>query len=47
MFRFKRIIGSRLRSRTFDGQRIETEIGINILNRMTLLGTPNSEAIRT
>jgi hypothetical protein len=47
MFRFKQIIGSRLRSRTLDGQRIETEIGIDILNRMTLLGTPNSEAVRT
>ena len=47
MYRYKRIIGDRLRSRSSDGQRVEAMIGVNILNRMTMLGMPDSEAIRT
>jgi hypothetical protein len=46
MFRYKRIIGDRLRSRSSEGQRIEGLIGVNILNRMTVLGMPESVAIR-
>ncbi len=43
MFRFKRIIGDRLRSRSPERQQTEAKIGVNILNRMTTLGlTPNS-----
>jgi hypothetical protein len=45
MFRFKRIIGDRLRSRSQQGQRTEAMIGVNILNRMTKLGMPQSAAI--
>jgi len=47
MFRFKQIIGSRLRARSMEGQRREAIIGVNILNRMTELGMPESLAIRT
>ena len=47
MFRYKRIIGDRLRSRTPEGQRIEAVIGVAVLNRITLLGMPKSVAIRS
>jgi hypothetical protein len=43
--RFKRIVGDRLRSRSQQGQRTEAMIGVNILNRMTKLGMPQSAAI--
>ena len=46
MWRFKHIIGDRLRSRSPEAQRTEAMIGVNILNRMTELGMPESEAIR-
>ena len=46
MFRYKRILGDRLRSRTPEGQRIEAMIGVAVLNRITLLGMPESVAIR-
>lgn len=46
MYRFKHIIGDRLRSRSPEAQRTEAMIGVNILNRMTELGMPESEAIR-
>jgi hypothetical protein len=46
MFRYKRIIGDRLRSRSSEGQRIEALIGVNILNRMTVLGMPGSVSIQ-
>ena len=46
MFRFKSLIGGRLRSRTFERQKTEARIGVAVLNRMTELGMPKSEAIR-
>ncbi len=45
MARFKPILGPRLRSRSEQGQRREAIIGVIILNRMTDLGMPESEAI--
>ena len=45
MYRYKRIIGVGLRARTFDAQWREAMIGVNVLNRMTELGTPKSDAI--
>lgn len=47
MYRFKQILGGRLRSRTPKSQQTEAMIGVNILNRMTELGMPDSQAIRT
>ncbi len=42
VFRYKTIIGRRVRSRTFDGQRVEVQLASRILNRMTHLGMPDS-----
>jgi len=47
MSRYKRIIGDSLRSRTGPTQETEARIGARILNIMTGLGRPVSEAIRT
>ena len=47
MYRFKQVLGPRLRSRSEDGQRREAMIGVNILNRMTELGMPESVAVRS
>jgi IS5 family transposase len=44
-FRFKWIIGDRLRARHPRGQETETLIACNILNRMTDLGRPTSYSI--
>ena len=46
MVRFKQILGARLRSRSEDGPRREAMIGVNILNRITELGMPESAAVR-
>ncbi len=46
MFRFKGIIGDRLRSRSPERQQTEAMIAVNILNRMTTLGKPLSVAVR-
>ncbi len=40
--RYKKIIGGRLKAKRKDSQEIETMIACKILNRMTLLGTPDS-----
>ena len=45
-FRYKQILGSRLRSRDPGNQRIEARLAYKILNRMIELGAPKSEAIR-
>ena len=45
MYRYKRIIGNRLRAKQFEAQKREVLIAVNVLNRMTELGTPKSEAI--
>ena len=42
MYRYKTIIGRSVRSRTFDGQRVEVQLASNILNTMTHLGMPDS-----
>ncbi len=42
MYRYKAIIGRSMRSRTFDGQRVEARLASKILNTMTLLGMPDS-----
>ena len=42
MYRYKAIIGRSMRSRTFDGQRVEAQTASKILNTMTLLGMPDS-----
>ena len=42
MYRYKTIIGRRMRSRTMDGQRVEVQLASKILNTMTLLGMPDS-----
>ena len=45
MFRYKSIIGDRMRSRRLETQTTEAAIAVNILNRMTSLGTPESVAV--
>jgi hypothetical protein len=42
VYRYKRIIGTDLRSRNLACQRVETRIGWKILNTMTDLGMPQS-----
>jgi hypothetical protein len=44
-FRYKSIIGDRLRARNSKAQQAETLIACNILNGMTALGRPASYAI--
>ena len=45
MFRYKAIIGRRLRARTLPGQKTEARVGCSVLNRMTRLGMPVSQRI--
>jgi hypothetical protein len=42
VYRYKNIIGRRLRARTLPNQRTEAKIGCNVLNRMARLGMPVS-----
>jgi len=42
VFRYKTMIGRSMRSRTFDGQRVEVQLACKILNTMTQLGMPDS-----
>ena len=42
MYRYKTIIGRRMRSRSFAGQRVEVQLASKILNTMTGLGMPDS-----
>ncbi len=42
MYRYKTIIGGRLRARNLGSQRTETEVACSILNRMIGLGMPDS-----
>ena len=46
MFRYKTIIGSRLRARTLPAQRTEAKAACSVLNRMTRLGMPTSQRVR-
>ena len=45
VFRYKVIIGRRLRARTLPGQKTEARVGCSVLNRMTRLGRPVSQRI--
>ena len=45
MYRYKRIIGDRLRAKGRDSQKTEALIAVNIINRMTALGMPESAKI--
>ena len=45
MFRIKTVLGNKLSTRIFAHQKVEAAIWCNILNRMTTLGMPLSEAI--
>ena len=42
MFRYKTIVGDKLKARTFDRQKTEIKIGCKILNIMALAGMPKS-----
>ena len=42
VFRYKRIVGSQLSARMIERQQTEVQIGCSILNRMALLGMPDS-----
>ena len=42
VYRYKNVIGRRLRARTLPNQRTEAKIGCNVLNRMARLGMPVS-----
>ena len=44
-FRFKSILGDRMRARSEEAQQTEAVIACNILNRMTELGRPESYSI--
>jgi len=44
-FRFKTILGDRMRARGSDAQSLEARIACNILNKLTELGRPESNAI--
>ncbi len=44
-FRYKTILGDRLRSRGADAQAVDARLACNILNQMTDLGRPESYAI--
>ena len=45
VFRYKAIIGSRLRARTLPAQKTEAKVGCSVLNRMTSLGMPESQRV--
>ena len=42
MYRYKRIIGDRLRGQHRESQKREALIAVNVINRMTTLGMPDS-----
>jgi hypothetical protein len=46
MFRYKTLIGPRLRARTFATQQGEAMMACSVLNRMTQLGMPISQRVR-
>ena len=46
IYRFKRIIGGRLRSKRFEAQKREALMGCSILNRMLEIGRPVSYPVR-
>src|SRR3954453_8136727 len=46
MFRYKTLIGSTLRARKFEAQRVEARVACSVINRMTQLGMPISQRVR-
>src|SRR5271163_2011131 len=46
IYRYKTIVGRRLRARTLPNQQTETKIACNVLNRMAMLGMPATARIR-
>jgi hypothetical protein len=46
MFRYKTLIGPRLRARTLPAQKSEARIACAVINRMTQLGIPISQRVR-
>ena len=44
-FRYKRLLGGRLRARDPDGQRVEVRLACNVLNSMLELGAAKSYSI--
>ncbi|MCP3985362.1 MAG: hypothetical protein GY723_13310 [bacterium] len=45
VYRYKRIIGDRLRAKRPEAQMREAMIAVSVLNRMTELGVPDSVAV--
>lgn len=45
MFRYKTIIGNKLKARSTENQKVESKVAVNILNRMTKLGMPRSKKV--
>ena len=45
IFRYKRLLGSRLRARDCDSQRVEARLSCGVLNRMAELGAAQSYSI--
>ena len=45
-FRYKALIGPRLRARTFATQKVEARMACAVINRMTQLGMPSSQRVR-
>ncbi len=45
MYRYKIIIGNKLKSRSIANQKIESKLAVNIINSMTNLGMPCSKKI--
>ena len=46
MFRYKTLIGPRLRARTLATQKTEAHVACAVMNRMTQLGMPLSQRVR-
>jgi hypothetical protein len=46
MFRYKTLIGPRLRARTLATQKVEAKMACAVINRMTQLGMPSSQRVR-
>ena len=43
IYRYKSILGNKLKSKTFHNQKTEVQIGVSILNRMAALGMPRAQ----
>ena len=46
MFRYKTLMGPKLRARTLATQKTEARIACSVINRMTHLGMPMSQRVR-